>query len=384
MELKIAQIFPEYIPRKLGFIEEYLFAISEESSRRLSKSVFIFTGDPSDAVLKELEARNARVIVARSEKPNSFESLFRIVKAIKEEGVHIADFHFGNDASIIIMAIWLRIFGRSIKMVRHQHNIYGEKKNFAFVQKRISRLKIVSMLVHKIVAVSYAIKNDLMFRGISEEKVVVIHNGINTARYSFSEEGRARVRGELGISEKEPLVISVAYACKEKGLEYLIAAIPSVIKKYPGTKFMIVGGGPLTGSLERQAREIGAMDNVRFTGVRSDIPDILSAADMSVLTSVSEGFGAAIIESMSCKRPVVASRLDAISEIVKDGKTALLVNPKDINGIAAAINRLLGDKNLSMSLGEEGFNVVRSEFSKEKMAKETVDLYLGLSGDIDR
>ncbi len=391
MGLRIAQIFPEYVPRKLGFIEEYLFAISEESLRQSAENIFIFSDSPSDFVLKEFEARHARVVVIKPEKRNSIKYSFRIIKAIKEEEIDVADFHFGDDVGVIVIAAWLRIFNKNIKIVRHQHNVYGKKKHFVFVQKVISRLKIVGMVVHKIVAVSYAIKGDLIFRNIAENKVIVIHNGINIARYSYSEEGRARIKNEFGISGKEALITSIAYARKEKGLEYLIAAIPLILKQNPCAKFMIVGGGPLTESLKKQAYEAGVADSVIFTGVRRDIPDILSATDVSVLASLNEGFGAAlegfgavIIESMACKRPVVASKLDAILEIVSDGESGLLVNPKDVDGIAAAINRLLGDRNLSDKLGEEGLMVVKSRFSKEKMAKETVNLYLNLFREIDQ
>jgi len=377
----IAQIFIEYVPRKLGFLEEYLFSLSSACMRMGIRLVAVFPDTPADFVLKALGEIGTDVFVLPFQSGlHSTRSFLELIKLIRRERIELVDFHFGTDVAIAFIATWLRIFDGSVIVVKHQHNRYERKKHLAFVQRRISRAKLACLPVHKVIAVSEAVKRDLLAHSVRDAKVVVVHNGINLSRYEACPEGARKIRNEFGFSDEVSVITAVALACPRKGLEYLLEALPEILKEKPSTKVLLVGGGPLTEALKKQASELGVGENVIFTGIRNDIPEILAATDVAVLPSLSEGLGVAILEAMSCARPVVASNLDEISEMVVDGETGLLVPPRNPEKIAEAIIRLLKDEQLARQIAKSGQNMVREKFSDERMIKDTLSVYEQLAG----
>lgn len=372
----VAQIFIEYVPRKPGFMEEYLFSLSTACIKMGTKLIVVFPDAPADSILKAFDRIGINVFVLPSQSgPNSIRFFLELMRLVRKERIELVDFHFGSDVALAFIAASLRIFNRGVIVVRHQHNRYERRKHAAFVQRRISRAKIACLLAHRVIAVSEAVKRDLLAHSIPETKVAVVQNGINVSRYQPSEEGARKIRKEFGFAEDIPVITAIAYACPRKGLGYLLEALPKVLEEKPSAKVLIVGGGPLTEALKKQASELGITESVIFGGARSDIPEILAATDVSVLPSLSEGMPAAILEAMSCARPVVASNLDEISEIVKDGETGFLVPPRNPGKIAEAITRLLKDEQLAKQIGKNGQKMVRDRFSVETMIENTLRVY---------
>jgi glycosyltransferase involved in cell wall biosynthesis len=166
-------------------------------------------------------------------------------------------------------------------------------------------------------------------------------------------------------------VLTVARLESQKDHATLIEAVPRV----PDARFVLVGEGGERRALESRARALGVSDRVRFLGLRGDIADLLAISDVFVLPSLYEGLPLSILEAMAAGKPVVASSIPGIDEVVVDGETGLLVPPRDPAALAASIRLLLTDSDLRVRLGDAGRERVHGTFSLERMVEGVVAVY---------
>ena len=142
-----------------------------------------------------------------------------------------------------------------------------------------------------------------------------------------------------------------------------------------------MGDGSERNALERQAEGAGLLNHVKFMGLRRDIPEILSCADVFVLSSLNEGFGLVLVEAMTMKLPIVATRVGGVPEIVEHGKTGILVAPQDPPAIADAILKLCSNRQWGRELGWAGYEKARNTFDVRVVTEKYEQLYMGaLSG----
>ncbi|MGH7151860.1 MAG: glycosyltransferase, partial [Planctomycetota bacterium] len=201
-----------------------------------------------------------------------------------------------------------------------------------------------------------------------------IPHGVNAS--AIAGDG-SRVRREFSIPTEAPVAVTVARLDPMKGHGVLLEAAAQVVRTLPETRFLLVGGGPIEPELRAQARGLGLGRSVIFAGMRSDVPDLLRAADVFVLPSLDdrEGFGIALLEAMACGLPIVASRAGGIPEAVPDGSAGTLVPPRDPVSLASAILLLLGDPVRRRALGAEGRRLVEGRFSMGAFVRRTEEFY---------
>lgn len=180
---------------------------------------------------------------------------------------------------------------------------------------------------------------------------------------------------ELGSEDRTALVVSVGRLTKQKGHRYLLRAWPAVARSMPHARLLVVGEGSWRARLTEEARALGISDSVIFTGWRSDVNAILSAADLFVHPSLWEGFGLAILEAMAAGTCVVASGVSTIPELVVDGETGSLVPPGDSAALADTILRLLTDSHRRRQMGEAGRRRAIETFGPERMVRATETVY---------
>jgi glycosyltransferase involved in cell wall biosynthesis len=220
----------------------------------------------------------------------------------------------------------------------------------------------------RFVAVSeYVRQSAVTYLGIRPERTTVIYNPIDFTRFrrgTHSAAAPARLRRELDIQPAAAVLLSVARLDPQKGLRYLVEALPAIVREFPGTVAVFVGGGApeARATLENLADTLGVRGNVRFAGVQTDVTPYLETSDVFVLPSLYEGLGIALVEAMAMERPCVASRTTAIPEVVADGVSGLLVPPADAAGLAAAILSLLRDPALRARMGVEGRRIAQERF----------------------
>jgi len=240
------------------------------------------------------------------------------------------------------------------------------------LQRRLQ--KLVCRLADCVLVNAEAIRENLVEEGYDPSKIVVIRNGIALSRFAKRERAAA-IRQELGFPPTARLVGLFSRLNPMKGIPYFLDAASVLAERFPDVCFLVVGDGAIRPELEERARRMGLGQRIAFTGFRSDVPELLSEAAVSVLPSLSEGTSNTLLESMAAGIPVIATRVGGNPEVIEDGVSGLLVPPRDSAALAAATARLLEDEALAARLGEAGMRRVSELFSIEGSVHETEHLY---------
>ena len=164
----------------------------------------------------------------------------------------------------------------------------------------------------------------------------------------------------------------------EKGQDVMLDALPDVIAQHPHLKLRIIGDGQERAALEERAQQLGVFEQVEFTGWRSDMPTQYAQLDALVLSSRSEGLPFAVLEAMSYGLPVIATRVGAIDQVIKEAETGWIVEPGDPEALANGINSALADLTEFARVGAEGRASLHPRFSPDERARTMLALYTGL------
>jgi glycosyltransferase involved in cell wall biosynthesis len=194
------------------------------------------------------------------------------------------------------------------------------------------------------------------------DKIAVIPNGVDTELFSAASDVAA-IRRELDIDDADEVVGIVAALRPEKNHELFLEMARRVVAQLSKARFLIVGDGPQRALLEQRAAELGVQRNVRFMGIRDDVPRVLSAIDVFVLTSHIEANPVSILEAMSVGRPVVATDVGSIHEAVTHGRTGFLVPAGDAAGLSKRVLELLRDRKRGRAMGTAGRDAVVAQWS---------------------
>ena len=235
-------------------------------------------------------------------------------------------------------------------------------------------LRQLTPLMDRLIVVSKAIQQKVREEGRFGTPVSLIYNGVDLQRYNH-EQPCCTLHEDYGIPEASPIVGVVARLEAEKGHRTLIDAWPVVLEAHPEAWLLIVGEGSERNSLEAQAASIGISERVVFTGRREDVPAVTAALDVAVLPSYREAQGLSVLEAMALSRPVVASNVGGIPEMVEDGVSGLLVPPGDCDALATAIIRLLSDHPYADMLARRGHDLVHDRFCIELMTSAIESIY---------
>jgi len=212
--------------------------------------------------------------------------------------------------------------------------------------------------------------------GLDADKCRVIHGGIHLGQFTeLSQEEMRRARQELGLSVASPVVGIVANSRPLKDLATFLRAAQRVVGAEPNTKLLVIGQGWHLDELAGLARELHLESNVLFLGLRRDVGRLVGILDVGVCSSLCESCSNAILEYMAMGKPVVATRVGGNPELVVDGRTGLLVPAQNPRALADAILRLLRDTRLASQMGRAGRDRVGLDFSVERMANRTQEVY---------
>ena len=231
--------------------------------------------------------------------------------------------------------------------------------------------------VDHVIAISNAVKRAVhLCDHLPESKVTTIYYGFREEMFTAPRSAR-EIREELGI-DGAPLAGIVARLAEQKNHQLLLQAWGEVLQHLPIARLLIVGDAPLRPQLTEITETSGRSDSVIFLGWRNDIPDLVHALDLFVLSSKYEGFGLVLLEAMAAHKPIVATRVSAIPEVIEDDKTGFLVSPTDHIELAEAILPLLHANALPNQMGNAGYHSLKTHFTVEQMTNKTHDLYLKL------
>jgi len=330
---------------------------------------------PNTALWDELVALGIQTLpislVGELSPTRDYAAVRSLVKYLHQSGTTILHAHSSKGALVGRLAA---IMARTPVVIFTAHNsiFYEEwpewkKKLFARVERFLARF------TDKIITVSDALKQELMEReGLPVKQLTTIYNGIEVDRFNAKVDVKA-VRRNLNIPELGPVVGTIARLAPQKGVSYFLKAA-SLLKEYQ-VNFLVVGDGPLEETLKQEAAELGLQGRVIFAGRRENIAEILSVLDIFVLPSITEGLPLTILEAMAAGKPVVATRVGGVPEAIVEGKTGLVVAPKDPEALAVALAGLIGERDRLMRMGTNGQKHVREKFTVSMMVEKTMELY---------
>ena len=320
----------------------------------------------TDEPLLDRELEEAGIGVLALGRRSTFDLLaWRPLVSLLRDGVDVVHAHmFGSN-------VWGTVLGRLSGVpvvVAHEHT-------WSFRGRPLRRFldrELVARWADVFVAVSAEDRRKMIeVEGVDPAKIRLIPNGIP----SPANGAVADVRAELGIEPGAPVLGVVCELRAQKALEVLFEAAALLLPEFPGLKVLVAGDGPERARLEEAARRLGVGDTVLFLGIRRDVPAVLAAVDVAVLSSDYEGSPLSVMEYMAAAKPVVSTRVGGVPELLAEDVHGLLVQPRDPEALAEAVARLLRDPALAKRLGAEGRQRQQREFSLEAMVHRIEDLY---------
>lgn len=251
------------------------------------------------------------------------------------------------------------------------------KQRLKMIDHRIGSFLALHSKVHKIITVSHFLKEELAKRYfVKEERIQVIYNGVDTERFNPNVNGNS-IR-KIYKLENCPVVLYLGRLAPYKGVQFLIEAIPEVLRELPETKFLISGAMRYDiMDLNRLIKRLKIEESIVFTGYVSDqnVPNLYACCDVFCYPSLWEGFGLTPAEAQACGKPVVAFNNCALPEVVKNRRTGLLVEPRNVKALAEALIYLLQDKERRIRMGSEARDRVLRLFSWDKAEQQTLQVY---------
>jgi len=302
--------------------------------------------------------------------PFDFRAQFHLNRIIRSEGIDILVVHHYKAC---VMGWWA---GRKfrIPVLAYSRGYTAENRKMAFyycLERKV--LKHVS----GVVAVSAGQGKRLRDYGIRPANFWVVHNAIsvNCSPNEDSSAQRAKVLAGLHIPLNTKIIVTAGRLSPEKGHRYLVEAIPKVYSEKNDTFFVFCGDGPMAEKIRQQAKDLGVLHRCRFVGFRRDLAEIFSVMDLMVLPSLSEGLPNVVLEAFAASKPVVASDIGGVPEVVEEGISGYLAPPGRPEPLARAILKMLGDPAKMQSMGAAGYERVRREFTFEAQTEKLEAIY---------
>ena len=309
----------------------------------------------------------------------AFKKLCMLKETIKQRQIKIIQtFHFGSDVFGVLLA---KLASVPILISNRRDMGFTESRGYFRVVRRA-----INYAITRIISVSQNLQNYISEKeGVNDRKLLTIYNGVDLEGYSKSFDP-SRIKKELGLDPKRPVIGMVANIRPIKGFEYFFASASIILRNYPSAQFVIVGGDPAGSSVENKAYEAALLNQIQnlnieesifWVGYRNDIHEVLGAMDVFVLPSLSEGFSNAIIEAMAKGLPVVVTDVGGNAEAVTR-TTGIVVPPRDVESLANAVMQLLTNREYAQQLGLSAKARVKNNFSLHKMVSEYDALFKSL------
>jgi len=311
----------------------------------------------------EVRARAAGIRVHTvADRARRIGAALRIRKLLRQSRFEVV---FANEAHALTAA-WL---ARS-----HRHAPLIAARRVVFPLSRGSIALARYRAAAKIVAISQAVRLQLLAAGLDEKRIAVIPDGV-TIPECITPEIRERARSHWGFGADEAVLVNVGALTAEKGHSLLIDAFAKLRQQFANSRLLVAGDGPLRPELEREARAAGLESSVIFAGFVAEIDPVYAAADLFVFPSLQEGAGTSLLRAMAFGLPVLALARGGVTEIIEDGKNGILVQEARSEALAWAAAGMLGEPELRAQLGHAARETIVSRYSADSMIDDTARLF---------
>ncbi len=361
------------LSRRYEQVLVYGLSLESQMTERESRSV--------DSRVKEAENKGVKIIplsslVRRIDPARDLSALYSLWRLMIREKPAIVHTHTSKAG--ILGRCAARLAGvPGVVHTPHGHVFYG---HFGFLASRVFLLaeRLMARITDRLIALTQGEKNDYIALCVCDpRKIVTIHSGVDVGSYMQVKVNVQEKRRSLGLDPEGLTVGTVGWLLPIKGPMYLLKAMGEAWKSYPQTSLVYVGKGALEKELREESSRMGVSEKVWFLGWRDDIQEILPILDIFVLPSLNEGMGRVLVEAMAAGRPIVASNVGGIPDLVYQGKNGLLVPAADHKALARAIGFLIGNPDKRRQMGEKGREMA-IRFGTDSMVQKIDRLYLEL------
>jgi glycosyltransferase involved in cell wall biosynthesis len=317
----------------------------------------------------EIEKLGIEVILLPQKRDGvDYLSFLKVSKILRDRKIDVIHTH--NTQPLIDGTLGGLLAG--VKTIVHTDHSrqFPDKRRYMFAEW------LMSHFVYKMVGVSHPTSDDLIkYEKISPRKVLTILNGIDLSYFDVTIDKQLK-RRELGITGNGPLIGLGARLSKEKGLTFLLKAMPRLIKHYPDITLLIAGKGDAEVDLKRETSDLGIEKNVLFIGPRLDMPEVLKVLDLYVLPSLREGLPTVLLEAMAAGCSIIATKVGGSSTAVMHGENGSLVEAQNPGALADEIIRLLSNEQMMHKYSKRGGEIVKKHFTADVMTAQYQKLYL--------
>lgn len=351
-----------------GGSEKYILTLIKNMQNKYC-NFYVAYSEEGD-LINELNSLDIEAIKLDMKNPLDLKAAIRLKKICKEKHIDVIHTHFLRENYI---SIFSKIMGNKIKIINTRHMLNNNGRVVS------SANKLLSIFDSGFIAVSSAVKNELLNEGIASFKLHLIYTGIDIDYWK--EPCKSTIRKEFNIDKEETVVTYIGRFSKEKGHGFLLKTIKSFNEINDAkadkkrVRFLLVGDGELLNHYKEEVNNDSKCGNIIFAGYRKDIKNILLGTDIYTSPSESEAFGISVIEALASGLPVVATNIGGHKEILCHKECGELVNYGDIEANVKAIIRLLYDKELYEKFRANAKVVVEENFLVSKMISETYELY---------
>jgi glycosyltransferase involved in cell wall biosynthesis len=301
--------------------------------------------------------------------------IWQLSRFVKRHGINIIHCQLSKDIATIVPAV--KLSGQRVPIILSKRvGSYVSKKDVfhRFTYAHVSKVMAISKVIHK---------NVLDTTPVTPDRVMTLHDAIDTGLFSLRQVDRNRARREFGFTDDLIVIGLVGRFSPGKGHEELLGAASLLSSKHSNIHFLVVGEA--SHGEERYAQMIrtlslslGLQKVMTFSGYRKDIPEVMSALDIFAFPSHAESFGVVLIEAMAMERPVVSTNCDGVLDIVVDGQTGIYVHPRNAAELATALSRLIDDAALREKMGKAGRRRVEELFDQRKQMNTIEEVYYEL------
>lgn len=314
-----------------------------------------------DVAVEALQVPPWRKALSRLQLPWVVWKLVKIFRQWNADLIHVNDYWWGPPAYLAAKICRLPVI--------------------VHIRQQIEPNRIQQYWMHKpdaLIPVSKNIEQVLLSHAVDSNRVHVAYSGVALDCVNIGQNPQ-EIRLQFGLSQERPIIGTVANLFPRKGYDYLLQALVQIKNTLPNIACLIIGEGPAAyqNQLHEFVEQNGLQSNVIFAGFQKNVNTFLNVFDVFVLPSILEGFGIVLLEAMALHKPIVASHVGGIPEIVTNDETGILVPPKDSNALAMAIVRLLSDVSTRRRLGEAGRKIVEERFSQEIAMIRIENIYSG-------
>jgi glycosyltransferase involved in cell wall biosynthesis len=340
---------------------------------RFERTLCVTRWEPGDEIDRpavaqfkaELEAAGVELILIERQRKTDLAAMRPLWERLRSGKIDVIHAHkHGSN-------VWATALGRAARVpvvIAHEHTWSFEGQPL----RRLIDRELIARGSDAFIAVSRRDRQRMVeVERIAPRDVLFLPNGIPGDELDATHD----LREELGIEPGDPVIGTVAVLRPQKALDVLVRAAALLAGEFPRLRVLVAGDGPERDRLEALVDELGVGEVVELLRTRTDIPELLATVDVAVSCSLFEGSPLAVMEYMAAGKPVVASRVGGLPDLIEDGVHGLLVEPGDPEGLAAALGELLRDPERAAEMGRRGRERQRSEFELDVMVRRLEELY---------